>query len=309
VTTLIGTTTTSCRARIAYPWQGVLRQNVTFAGRAYRAGTLVAVTAAADGGGFQVRVGRVRDAPAETDVTGTVTLAQVDEAVSAVLESSLVGKPNISWVPGSGKWKQLRYVAGQDFTLIEEEEGQPPKHVMVYQGERFNASPAEDRYGITKNGVTGTVAGEMLRLDASIPPCTGSVELLCYELGMYAAALTGLCPDFVRLAMGSRGDLEPGQYWVQASGGTVPEATVRREVLGDLTLRRGDFVLFYDDESAVRSVHMAMATGDAQRIYSLWDAQASFPVVTSIQELFALDMPDQLVCVRAATPGWHLPAA
>jgi hypothetical protein len=301
--TTLTTTTTTCRARTTFPWQGMLRDSVTFTDHGnYAAGTLVAVTGATEGG-FSVRVGRVQDPPGEPAVTGSVTRAQVDEALGAVIEERLLGNENISW-DNDGSWKKLRYVATQDFMLTEQENGEPPKHAMCYQGERLNASLDNGTYYVRKNGVLGSVGADQLSFDASIPPSTSNVSLICYEFGMYAAALAGLCPNFARLPATRAGDA--GGYWVRAAGGTLSEKAGPKTIAG-LTLQRGDFVLFYRDRGADSSEHTAYATGDAQGLYSLWGTQGLHPVVTDISVLCSLCRPGDTgkVYVRIATPGWH----
>jgi hypothetical protein len=277
----------------------------------------VAVTEKA-GKNFSVRVGRVADKP--TGPVLTVGEEYVDEVVASVIEEVLLYKDVVRW-DNRRLWKEEPYAAAKDFDisewLAEDEVGtREPALRQVKAGERFGVDRSKEKEGYflaDKGGVIYKVPCEMLEINPKIPPLGSGVTLLCYELGMYAAAIAGLFPNFVETAIAETGKLDNSRYWVMRSGGTVDLATAFGPgKLDSLPLQRGDIVLFYGNDETLTSEHTAVATGDAQGVYSLWEPQDDYlyPRLTTVQDLFKLrinksDDPP-FTCVRTGTPGWHL---
>jgi hypothetical protein len=161
----------------------------------------------------------------------------------------------------------------------------PGERRAVSAGERVAAGPVPGRTGyflVSKQAVTGELASGMLRRDPSLPPASSQVQLMCYEFGPYAAALAGLCPGFFEAAV-TRTGAGAGEYWIHTLGGTLGSTKITPGELSGVQIQRGDFVVFYDDRDT--SIHAAVATGDAQDVYSLWNRPEEFPVRVSIQSL------------------------
>ena len=316
--------TTSCRERFTFPWQGRLTRTVSD----LPAGTLVAVTGK-EGKSFSVRVGRVQDKPAGPE--RTVGQEYVDEAVASVIEDVLLYKMAVCWSDRRA-WREGPYAAIKEFEISEwvaegeagppeagpPEPGSPePARRLVKAGERFggmdHSKESEGYFLADKDGVIYKVPCGMLEINPKIPRLSSGITFLCYEFGMYAAALAGLFPNFVEVAISEPGKLDRSSYWVMRTGGAVDTATkFGPGKLDSLPLQRGDIVLFYGSDETLTSEHTAVATGDAQGVYSLWEAQDDYvhPRLTTVQDLFKVrinksdDVP--FTCVRIGTPGWHL---
>jgi hypothetical protein len=173
----------------------------------------------------------------------------------------------------------------------------------VSKGEPVAAEPAQrdGYYLVTKQGVTDEVAAAMLSPNTHLPLAGEPVELLCYEFGPYAAALAGLFPGF--LAAG-RASFTGGasEYWLGKLGGSLSDTEIVLDKLSSTRPERGDFVVFYNGDT---SIHMAVATGDGQEIYSLWDRPKSYPVRVSIQDLWESEKTMPVSHVKIGKPRWH----
>jgi hypothetical protein len=181
----------------------------------------------------------------------------------------------------------------------------PGERRAVSAGERVAAGPVPGRTGyflVSKQAVTGEVASGMLRRDTSLPPASSQVQLMCYEFGPYAAALAGLCPGFFEAAV-TRTGAGAGEYWIHTLGGTLGSTKITPGELPGVQIQRGDFVVFYDDRDT--SIHAAVATGDAQDVYSLWNRPEEFPVRVSIQSLCEPDDYWPVAYVKIAKLHWH----
>lgn len=302
---------TSCRERAEFPWQGRLTKLVS----GKPAGTLVAVTGK-EGNNFSVRQGRVQDKPDGPLLT--VGEECVDEAVASVIENSLLYKKGVCWNNQRAWWDEP-YAAIKDFVMSEwledDAESREPARRQVKAGERFGgmdlSKKGEGYFLAAKYGSTYQVPCDMLEISPKIPQLSSGVTLLCYELGMYAAALAGLLPNFVEIAISEPGKLDKSRYWIMRSGGAVDIGTpFGSGKLDGLRLQRGDIVLFYGNDVTLTSEHTAVATGDSQGVYSIWEAQDDYVHVrlTTIQDLFKVRINDEpaFTCVRIGTPGWHL---
>ena len=302
--------TTSCRERITFPWQGRL----TRAASGKQVGTLVVVTGK-QGNDFSAQEGRLQDKPDGPLLT--IGEECVDEAVASVIEDSLLYNKDVCWNSRRAWWNEP-YAAVKDFVMSEWlEEGPTPREPaqrQVKTGERFggmdHSKKGEGYFLAGKYESIYKVPCDMLDIIPKIPPLSSGVTLLCYELGMYAAALAGLLPDFVQIAISAPEKFDKSSYWIMRSGGTTDMATSYGPTkLDSLRLQRGDIVLFYNNDETHTSEHTAVATGDGQGVYSIWEPQDDYvnARLTTIQDLFKvmINFEPAFTCVRIGTPGWH----
>lgn len=292
-----------CRERTEFPWQGMLLAEVALAGEAsFKPGKLVTVTGKdKDKEEFAVEV-----RAGETTARGTVRPDQVDEVLGAVIERDLLDRERITW-DNSPSWKAAAYIAAKGFELAESE-SESDQRAKIAPGTRVWARPLPSRpgyYEVSHGTAYGEVTADTLVPAPDILSPTAKLELLCFELGPYAAALAGLCPRFVDLAL-TPNTTDGTRYWAQALGATMRDGTFKPGEVPSVRVERGDLVLFYNLNDT--GIHTAIATGDAQMVYSLWNRPADnrHPLRASIKDL--CDSEDDLwkvTHVRIAVPPWH----
>jgi hypothetical protein len=173
---------------------------------------------------------------------------------------------------------------------LREDHAIPGATISVVAGDEIQCQPSprtSGAYLISKPDTPGSaeVPGSMVEMDLTLPPHTGEVELLCYELAPYAAALARLRPGFVAAANSRSASSAGGsEYWAGTLGTAFGTRKILRTDLSALRLQRGDVVAFYakgikKDEDT--STHMAVAAGDRQDVYSLWNRPRYYPVRVS----------------------------
>jgi hypothetical protein len=73
-----------------------------------------------------------------------------------------------------------------------------------------------------------------------------------------------------------------------------------------LRLQRGDLVAFYAEgikKDEDTSTHMAVATGDREDVYSLWNRPRYYPVRASLAELWDSETSMPTIYLKTAIPG------
>jgi hypothetical protein len=172
----------------------------------------------------------------------------------------------------------------------------PGVTTLVEAGDEIQAQPSPRKPGwylVSKPNTPGEaeVPGAMLEMDLALPPSTSQVELMCYELAPYAAALARLRPGFVAAANSRSGSSAGGsEYWAETLGTDFGTEKVLWTDLPARRLQRGDLVAFYASgvrEGEDTSTHVAVATGDGQDVYSLWNRPQHYPVRVGLAELWA----------------------
>jgi hypothetical protein len=190
----------------------------------------------------------------------------------------------------------------------------PGGTTLVEAGDEIQAQPSPRKSGsylVSKPNTPGEaeVPGDMLEMDLALPPSTSQVELMCYELAPYAAALARLRPGFVAAANSRSGSSAGGsEYWAKTLGTDFGTEKVLWTDLPALRLQRGDLVAFYASgvrEGEDTSTHMAVATGDGQDVYSLWNRPQHYPVRVGLAELWAGETTIPTIYLKTAVPAWH----
>ena len=184
-----------------------------------------------------------------------------------------------------------------------------PEPVTVRAGDQIKVQPSrqEGMWSVTCSGVTGEVSKGKVREDRGVPSPDSRIVMLCYEFVPYAAAVGGLLEGFITAAASGKASFK---YWLQALRADPDEKQITRGQLGQTSFQRGDLIIFYAAGDV--PIHLAVATGDKQNVYSLWNTPQQYPVNVAIERLWpAGDDPSMAVggmvtkCLRTATPGWH----
>ena len=198
--------------------------------------------------------------------------------------------------------------------VLREDHTIPGATTPVAAGDEIQCQPSPrtpGAYLVSKPDTPGSaeVPGTMAEMDLTLPPHTGPVELMCYELAPYAAALARLRPGFVAAANSRSASSAGGsEYWAGTLGTAFGTRKILRTDLSTLRLQRGDLVAFYakgikKDEDT--STHMAVATGDRQDAYSLWNRPRYYPVRVSLAGLWDSETNMPTIYLKTATPAWH----
>lgn len=73
--------------------------------------------------------------------------------------------------------------------------------------------------------------------------------------------------------------------------------------LANTPFQRGDLITFYDRED--RAIHVAVATGDNQDVYSLWHTPHLHPANVPASSLFIPGEAQSANYITVTTPSWH----
>ena len=65
------------------------------------------------------------------------------------------------------------------------------------------------------------------------------------------------------------------KYWLQALRADPGEKQITRDQLDQTSFQRGDLIIFYAAGDV--PIHLAVATGDKQNVYSLWNTPRDYP--------------------------------
>jgi hypothetical protein len=184
----------------------------------------------------------------------------------------------------------------------------PGPTTAVSIGDEIQCTPSPSipgGYLVSKLGESGDaeVQGTAVEMDFTLPPCTAPLELMCFEFAPYAAALAGLRPNFVAAARGRPSGTGGSEYWAGTLGATFGTRQILRDDLATLALQRGDLVAFFAEGDV--STHMAVATGDRQDVYSLWNRPQYYPVRAGLADLWDSEKAMPTVYAKTATPAWH----
>jgi hypothetical protein len=124
----------------------------------------------------------------------------------------------------------------------------------------------------------------------------------------YAADLAGLGPGFVRSAnqltcFGS--DDSNVAYWAQSIGAVFSSGQILSSQFATASLQRGDLVQFYSSQHGY--MHTAVATGDGDSVYSLWEYPEICTSRSTLTAMWAYAVSNDMLpaYVRTATPAWH----
>jgi hypothetical protein len=281
-----------------FPWRGVLRAPVQIGETVLPIGDRVRVDGKHDGR-FAVTA-----LPLIRDLTGTAPASAVDEPLCAAIERHLLGRQSLRWGQDQRSWRGLGR-ANQDFTL-----GEGSERVAVTTGDIVSVSEGRSTgtCGVSKDGQADLVPAGHVTLILDRPDPTGALQLMCYEMPPYAASLADLYPDFMRTANQATcfglGDAESVlAYWARAIGALLSGPQITPAQFATTGLQRGDLVQFWSDQHGY--MHTAVATGDGQDIYSLWNTPADYVVRVSLSALCAGAAETETRYVRTAMPAWH----
>jgi hypothetical protein len=262
-------------------------------------------------------------------------LREDDEILKA---GTALAMPEEAYAPGADKWdvylkdigarrvprEKVQLAVGKDGQpepvkgrsgkisfegTLREDHAIPGATIPVAVGDEIQWQPSPrtpGAYLVAKPGSPGQaeVPGTMVEVDLTLPPPTGQVRLMCYELAPYAAALARLRPGFVTAANSRSGSSAGGsEYWAEMLGTAFRPGKIELTDLPALLLQRGDLVAFYAEGGT--STHMVVATGDRQGVYSLWDRPRLYPVRVSLADLWESETNMPTIYLKTATPGWH----
>jgi hypothetical protein len=284
-----------------FPWRGVLRAQVTIGQTVLPAGERVRVDSKHEG------TFTITALPLVRDLTGTAPASSVDEPLCAAIERYLLGRQTLRWGQDQGSWRGLGQ-ANQELQLSGDEDSPA---VTVAPGERVALSPgtSAQTYGVSKANQYGVIPVGQVTMVLDLPPHTGPLQLLCYEMPPYAAGLAGLSPGFMgaanQLTCFGSGDADSSlAYWARSLGAPLSGPQIGPGQFATAGFQRGDLVQFYSDQHGY--MHTAVATGDGTDVYSLWNVPVDYPVRVSLSALWscAPSSADPLY-VRTATPAWH----
>jgi hypothetical protein len=285
-----------------FPWRGVLRAPVTIGSTVLLAGELVRVSGK-DSGTFTISAW-----PLSRDLTGTAPASAVDEPVCASIERGLLGNLNLRWGQDQAGWRGFGR-ANQVLELREDSDSEP---VTVAQDEvvTISRSGSTGTYAVTKAGQFGFVPVGSISPVLTRPPLTSALQLMCFEMPPFAADLSGLGPGFMRTAnqvtcFGTGPAASTLDYWAGAQGAVFSSPQIVSGQFATVQLQRGDLVQFYSSQHGY--MHTAVATGDGQDVYSLWNMPVDYPVRVTLSTLYNLAERNHMtpVYVRTATPDWH----
>jgi hypothetical protein len=93
------------------------------------------------------------------------------------------------------------------------------------------------------------------------------------------------------------------ERWADTLGVTYADGRITRSDVSSLRLQRGDLVLLY--VSADFPVHVVVAAGDRQDVYSQWDRPQEYPVLADLGALWDSEVSNPAKFARLATPAWH----
>ena len=218
------------------------------------------------------------------------------------LDTNSDGTPKI--IELRPKWEGSAYSG-----TLQNDHIMPPKSVTIRADDQIKVqpSPQEDMWSVTYSGVTGEVSKGKVREDRGVPSPVSRIVMLCYEFVPYAAAVGGLLEGFITAAASGRASFK---YWLQALRADPGEKQITRDQLDQTSFQRGDLIIFYAAGDV--PIHLAVATGDKQNVYSLWNTPCDYPVNVPIERIWPRgDDPSTAVggmvpkYLRTATPGWH----
>jgi hypothetical protein len=187
----------------------------------------------------------------------------------------------------------------------------PLELVTIHADEQITVQPSQqqDMWSVTRSGVTSEVSKSKIRADRGIPSPDSNIVMLCYQFAPYAAAIGGLLTDFITTATSGKASFND---WLKALGADPGQKQITRDQLGQTSFQRGDLIIFC--AAGNEYIHLAVATGDKQNVYSLWNTPRDYPINVPIEGLWPKDddastavggMPTEYL--RTATPAWHKP--
>jgi hypothetical protein len=284
-----------------FPWRGVLRAPVTITGTVLPIGELVRVEGKHNG------VFTISALPLFRDLTGPAEASAIDEPVCASIERELLGNLNLRWGESQGTWRGLGR-ANQDLELSEEDG--PPVSVTAGELVKLGQSGSQETYAVSKADQLGLVPLASVTEVDTLPLPTTPLQLMCYELALYAADRIGLGPGFMRTAnqitcFGMGAAASTLDYWARSAGAQFSSPQIVLSQLSTTGFQRGDLVHFCVGDTPQ---HTAVATGDGEWVYSLWNLPVDYPVRVTASKLWKdaqKEMVLNLTHIRAATPSWH----